>query len=406
MTTKSDMEESIDREVTLLCRGTVEVVQPEELAAKLRQSKQTGRPLTVKLGLDPTAPDIHLGHTVVLEKLRQFQELGHQVVLLIGDFTGRVGDPTDRSAARKQLTSEAVEAFGRTYVDQAVKILDPDRMVVRYNSEWLAPLTFQDLIELMAQLTLARLLEREDFHRRFTEHLPLHLHELLYPLMQGYDSVALKADVELGATDQRFNIMTARQIQEAYGLKPEVAFFMPLLEGTDGVKKMSKSLGNYVGISEPPGDMYGKVMSIPDGLVNRWGTLLLGWPEGRFAALTASGGNPRDLKGELAEGLVARFWGGEAATGAARQFVDTFRRGEVPDDAPRVALPTSPVTAIDLVAGLPGVPSRAEARRLLTQGAITLDGVRIGKDDTLQVLDGSWVRVGRHRFFRFHQESR
>lgn len=406
MTTSNDTEESIGREVELLCRGTVEVVQPTELASKLRQSKQTGRPLTVKLGLDPTAPDIHLGHTVVLEKLRQFQELGHQVVLLIGDFTGRVGDPTDRSAARKQLTSEAVEVFGRTYVDQAVKILDPDRMIVRYNSSWLAPLTFQDLIELMAQLTLARLLEREDFHRRFSEHLPLHLHELLYPLMQGYDSVALKADVELGATDQRFNIMTARQIQEAYGLKPEVAVFMPLLEGTDGVKKMSKSLGNYVGISEAPGDMYGKVMSIPDDLVNRWGTLLLGWSEGRFEDLVARHGNPRDLKAELAEALVDRFWGAEAAAGAARQFVDTFRRGAVPEDAPRVPLPPSPAAAVDVVAGLPGVPSRAEARRLLAQGAVTVDGVRIGKDDTVALSDNSWVRLGRHRFFRFQEESR
>lgn len=398
----------VEAQLDLLCRGTVEVVQPDTLRQKLERSRRTGRPLVVKLGLDPTAPDIHLGHTVVLEKLRQFQELGHQVVLLIGDFTGRVGDPTDRTATRRQLTSREVDEFARTYVEQAAKILDRSRLEIRYNSEWLAPLTFQDLIELMAQMTVARVLEREDFHRRFTGHLPLYLHELLYPLMQGYDSVALRADVELGGTDQRFNIMTARQIQEAYGQEPEVAMLMPLLEGLDGVRKMSKSAGNYIGITEPPQEMYGKVMSIPDGLIGRWGTLLLGWPPDQAEAGIRAGDNPRDWKARLAREIVARFWGPEAAREQEARWDRTFRRGEVPADAPVLPLPAGAedLAAVDLVAGLPGIASRGEARRLLSQGGVTLDGVRLDKDQRVTVRPGSWVRLGRHRFFRFEDDAR
>jgi tyrosyl-tRNA synthetase len=391
---------NVDRQLDVLLRGTVEVVDAESLARKLHRAHAAGRPLTVKLGLDPSAPDIHLGHTVVLEKLRQFQEFGHRVVLLIGDFTGRVGDPTDKSATRRQLTEDEVAEFARTYVDQATKVLDPRRITVRYNSEWLAPLTFQDLIRLMAHVTLARLLEREDFHRRMAEHLPLHLHELLYPLMQGYDSVALAADVELGGNDQRFNIMTARQLQQAYGQEPEVAMFLPLLEGTDGVKKMSKSLGNYVGITDPPFEMFGKVMSIPDGLVGRWGTLLLSWPADK--TMGATGPAARALKAELAEALVARFWDAVAAAEARAAFDRTFKNREIPADATPVALPAErPTAAVDLVAALPGIASRGEARRLLSQNAVEVDGRRIGPGDMVEVTAGSWVRVGRHRFFRF-----
>jgi tyrosyl-tRNA synthetase len=396
---------NVDREMGILLTGTEEVVEPDSLARKLIRSAQTGQPLTVKLGLDPNAPDIHLGHTVVLEKLRQFQELGHQVVLLIGDFTGRVGDPTDKTATRKQLTTEQVDAFASTYVEQAVKVLDSERLSVRHNSEWLAPLSLAQLVELMAQVTLARILEREDFRRRMAEHLPLHLHELLYPLMQGYDSVALRADVELGGTDQRFNIMTARQLQEAYGQEPEVAMFMPILEGTDGVKKMSKSLGNYVGIAEPPGEMFGKIMSIPDGLISRWGTLLLGWPADRTAL--AQGPALRELKAELAHDLTQRFWGPEPAAEARSAFDRTFRSGEVPRDATPLPLPAGgpEVAALDLVAGLPGVPSRGEARRLLGQGAVTVDGRRVALEDRVVIGAGSWIRLGRHRFFRFEGDE-
>ena len=390
-----------ERQVDILMRGAVEVVDPALLESKIAQSLKTGVPLTVKLGLDPSAPDIHLGHTVVLEKLRQFQDLGHQVVLLIGDFTGQVGDPTDKNAVRRQLSADVVARFAETYVDQAAKVLDRDRIVLRRNSEWLAPLTFSEIITVMSRLTLARLLERDDFHRRVTEHLPLHLHELMYPLMQGYDSIALHADVELGGTDQRFNIMTARQLQEAWGQPPEVAVFMPLLEGLDGVRKMSKSLGNYVGVTEPPALMFGKVMSIPDPLIVRWGTLLLGWSPERSEGVEGAGW--RRLKAELAYAITERYWGTEEADRAAAGFDRTFREGEVPLDAVPVPLPTVPGSSVDLVARLPGIASRGEARRLIQQGGVVVDDVRLTVESTPSVTVGSWVRVGRHRFFRFEE---
>jgi tyrosyl-tRNA synthetase len=378
------------------------VVSRDLLEAKLERSQRTGTPLIVKLGVDPTAPDIHLGHTVVLEKLRQFQELGHQVVFLIGDMTGRIGDPSGRSETRRQLSKEDVEKFAETYVAQAGKVLDRDRLILRYNSEWLEPLHLAELIDLMSRMTVARILERDDFHERFSQHFPIHLHELLYPLMQAYDSVALKADVELGGTDQRFNILTARQIQEAYGQEPEVGLFMPILEGTDGVRKMSKSLGNYVGVEEPPDEIFGKVMSIPDSLIARWFQLLLGERPEVIGERFKAGENPRDIKAELARRLVARFWGEDWGRRAQENFDRTFRERVVPDDAP--VLPWradwAQVGAIELVAGLPGIPSRQEARRLLTQGAVTVDGERLEMGSTVSLHPGSWIKVGKHRFFR------
>lgn len=388
--------------VDWLTNGADDVVSRELLARKLEQSKRTHQPLIVKLGVDPTAPDIHLGHTVVLEKLRQFQELGHQVVFLIGDMTGRIGDPSGRSDTRKQLSKEDVEAFAKTYVAQAGRVLDPDRLILRYNSEWLEPLNLSGLLHLMSQVTLARILERDDFHARYTEHLPIHLHELMYPLMQAYDSVALRADVELGGTDQRFNILTARQIQEAYGLEPEVGLFMPLLEGTDGVRKMSKSLGNYIGVEEPCEEIFGKVMSIPDELMSRWYQLLLGEPPQYVASREASGENPRDIKARLAYRLVARFWGDNAAQRSQEQFDRTFREREVPDDAPVIPYREEfqSVEALNLVASLPGIPSRQEARRLLTQGAVTTDGQRLEMGTQVSLQPGSWIKVGKRRYFR------
>ena len=388
--------------VDWLVNGADDVVSRELLASKLERSQRTGNPLIVKLGVDPTAPDIHLGHTVVLEKLRQFQELGHQVVFLIGDMTGRIGDPSGRSDTRRQLSKEDVESFARTYVAQAGRVLDEKRLELRYNSEWLEPLNLAGLLQLMSHLTVARILERDDFRNRYAEHFPIHLHELMYPLMQAYDSVALKADVELGGTDQRFNILTARQIQEAYGLEPEVGLFMPLLEGTDGVRKMSKSLGNYVGIEEPPDEIYGKVMSIPDELMPRWYQLLLGEQPQAVADAVAAGENPRDLKARLARRLTARFWGEEAAFGAEDAFIRTFRAGGVPADAPVIVFSESlgAISALDLVAGLDGVPSRQEARRLLTQGAVTVDGERVDMSSTLSLAPGSWIKVGKRRYFR------
>lgn len=391
--------------VDWLVNGADDVVSRDMLAAKIERSQRTKEPLIVKLGVDPTAPDIHLGHTVVLEKLRQFQELGHQVVFLIGDMTGRIGDPSGRSDTRRQLTKEDVEAFAKTYVEQASKILDPDTVSLRYNSEWLEPMTLTGMVELMSHVTLARILERDDFHTRFSEHFPIHLHELLYPLMQAYDSVALKADVELGGTDQRFNILTARQIQEAYGLEPEVGIFMPLLEGTDGVRKMSKSLGNYVGVEEPAEEIFGKVMSIPDDLLPRWYQLLFGEKPENVTARIHAGDNPRDVKAQLAHRLAARFWGDEAANRAQEQFESTFRRREVPEDAPELTYAPwmAKTSALELVANLPGIPSRQEARRLLTQGAVTVDDQRVDMGTEVCLQPGSWIKVGKRRYFRISQ---
>ncbi len=394
------------RQVDLLADGAVEVLQREDLMARLAGALSTGRPLTVKLGLDPTAPDIHLGHVLVLDKLRQFQDFGHRVVLIIGDFTARIGDPSGRSQTRPALSAAAIDAFGQTYLDQATKILKPEGLELRRNHEWLAPLGLADLMSLMSRMTLARLLEREDFHTRMAAHQPLHLHELLYPIMQAYDSVAIQADVELGGTDQKFNLMTARQLQEASGQLPEVALLMPMLVGLDGVRKMSKSLGNYIGIAEAPPEMYGKTMSVPDEMVPSWGERVLGWPAGSVEARRAAGEHPRDIKAALAEGIVARFHGAAAGPQAAAAFTHTFRQGGVPDDAPVVPIPAGgrepPGTpAVDLVAALPGVGSRAEARRLLQQGGVTADGRRLGVEDRVQVGPGSWVRIGRRRFFRY-----
>ncbi len=397
-----------DKMVDWLAQGTEEVVSREALALKLYQSKKDQRPLTVKLGVDPTAPDIHLGHTVVLEKLRQFQELGHHVVFLIGDMTARIGDPSERAAARTALAAKEVAAFAATYVEQAGKILNRDRLFLRYNSEWLGTLSFEATLDLLSKMTLARMLERDEFGQRFKQHVPIHLHELIYPLMQGYDSVALGADVELGGTDQRFNIMTARHVQEAYGQPPEVGIFLPILEGTDGVRRMGKSLGNYIGVNEPPDEMYGKVMSIPDGLIVRWSTLLLGRRADALTTRLEAGENPRVLKAELAYGLVERFWSAEAAAQAGERFDRLFREHEVPSDAPMLdwLLPWRG-TALDLVADLPGMPSRSEAKRLLQQRGVTLNGTRLDLGQEVEVpASGGWIKVGKRRYYRFSGRHR
>lgn len=399
-----DCLEDVAKIVDWLADGTEDVVSRELLAQKIESSQRQKTPLTVKLGVDPTAPDIHLGHTVVMEKLRQFQELGHRVVFLIGDMTGRIGDPTDRAQARTALSPEKVADFAKTYVEQAGKILDQERLILRYNSEWLGRLSFEAVLELLSKMTMARVLERDDFHQRFEQHVPIHLHELMYPLMQGYDSVALAADVELGGTDQRFNIMTARHIQEAFGQPPEVGMFLPILEGTDGIRRMGKSLGNYIGINEEPEEMYGKVMSIPDSIIVRWSTLLLGRSAQDLQARLDSGENPRNLKAELARDLVRRFWNPSAAEAAQQQFQSTFRDREVPKDAPVLDWPLPwQGTTLDLVAALPEIPSRAEAKRLLQQGAITVNGQRVGLGEVLEVVSGHWIKVGKRRYFWFGQ---
>ena len=394
-----------------LCRGAERVVNEAELAERLGAARAAGRPLRVKLGLDPTAPDIHLGHTVVLRKARDFQDLGHEVHIVIGDFTGRIGDPSGKSEARKQLTADQVAANAQTYVRQLHKILDPARTVVRFNSEWLGRLDFAAVLELAGKVTVARLLERDDFAGRFRENRPIHLHEFFYALMQGYDSVALQADVELGGTDQTFNLMMAREIQRDYGQPAEIAVITPLLVGLDGTNKMSKSLGNYVGIDETPAEMFGKLMSVKDERIRDYFVHCTRVPLAEVDRMTgemASGRlNPRDAKLRLAEAVVALYHGAEAARGAAEGFLKVFSRRELPDDMPERTLPAGWAgTVVDLLMALEMAPSRSEARRLVQQGAVEVDAVRVADPAAAAtVAAGSVVRAGKRAFCRVRRES-
>ena len=393
-------------EVAGLCRGTERVVSVEELGLRLGTARSEGRPLCVKLGLDPSAPDIHLGHTVVLRKLRDFQDLGHRAVIVIGDFTGRIGDPSGRGETRRALNADEVARNAATYVRQLHKILDPARTEVRFNAEWLAPLDFAAVCELAAKATVARVLERDDFARRFREGRPIHLHEFFYALMQGYDSVALRADVELGGSDQTFNLMMAREIQRDYGQPPEIALITPLLVGLDGVQKMSKSLGNYVGIDEPADTIFGKLMSLPDPLVRPYFLACTRVPleeVDRLSRGVETGDvHPRDAKLGLAEAVVALYHGAAAATAAREEFLRVFSRRETPSEVPERALPGGwSGSAVDLLTALGLAPSRSEARRLVQQGAVEVGGGRV--TDPLAevgVADGALVRAGKRAFCR------
>jgi tyrosyl-tRNA synthetase len=334
----SQLVKDIDKQLEIIKRGIAEIIPEDELVKKLERSIKEDRPLKVKLGMDPTAPDIHLGHTVVLHKMRQLQELGHDVVLILGDFTGRIGDPSGRSETRRQLTDEEIQRNVATYKDQVGKILDLKRARLVYNSTWLGALSFSDVITLAAKYTVARMLERDDFERRYQEGIPIGIHEFLYPLMQGYDSVVLKADIELGGTDQKFNLMVGRDLQREFDQEPQVAITMPILEGLDGVQKMSKSLGNYIGISEPPKEIYGKTMSITDELIVRYYQLVTPVSNEEVKkiqdALTSGSLHPRDAKMNLARELVTMFYGNEAALDAEKEFVAVFQKGKLPDDLP------------------------------------------------------------------------
>jgi len=385
-----------------LTRGAVDVLLESELAERLA----TGRPLVVKAGFDPTAPDLHLGHTVLINKMRQFQDYGHDVVFLIGDFTGLIGDPTGRNATRPPLTPEDVAANARTYQEQIFRILDPERTRIEFNSRWMSGMDAAGLVQLAAHHTVARMLERDDFRRRYAGGRPIAIHEFLYPLVQGYDSVVLGADVELGGTDQKFNLLMGRQLQQAYGKPAQVVLTLPLLEGLDGVNKMSKSLGNYVGISEPPDEMFGKLMSISDELMWRYFELLSARPLGEIAGLRAgiaAGRNPRDVKFELAAELVGRFHGAAAAAAAQEAFVRRFRDGAVPDDIAECEIGVSGaglgLAQLLREAGL--APSSSEAQRLIRQGAVRIDGQRI-EDPARQFAAGTCAtfQVGRRRFAR------
>ncbi|VVM88325.1 Tyrosine--tRNA ligase [Pseudomonas fluorescens] len=365
---------SVEEQLALIKRGAEELLVEAELVEKLKR----GQPLRIKAGFDPTAPDLHLGHTVLINKLRQFQDLGHQVIFLIGDFTGMIGDPSGKSATRPPLTREQVLENAETYKTQVFKILDPAKTEVAFNSTWMDQMSPADFIRLTSQYTVARMLERDDFDKRYTTNQPIAIHEFLYPLVQGYDSVALRADVELGGTDQKFNLLMGRELQRGYGQEPQCILTMPLLEGLDGVKKMSKSLGNYVGIQEAPGVMYSKLVSIPDVLMWRYFELLSFRSMDEINALRAdveAGANPRDIKIKLAEEIVARFHGEEAAANAHRGAGNRMKEGELPDDLPEIELTATedmPIAAVLNKAGL--VKNSAVARDLLGSGGVRIDG--------------------------------
>ncbi len=392
--------------LVLLRRGTAEILLESELEARLAG----GRPLRVKAGFDPTAPDLHLGHTVVLNKLRQFQDLGHQVLFLIGDFTGMIGDPTGKNATRPPLTREEVAENAATYKEQVFKVLREDATEVVFNSTWMGAMSAADLVSLAARHTVARMLEREDFQTRYRAGRPIAIHEFLYPLIQGFDSVALRADVELGGTDQKFNLLVGRQLQESYGQPPQVVLTLPLLEGLDGTQKMSKSLGNYVGINEPPDAMFGKLMSVSDTLMWRYFDLLSLRPDAELARLkaeVAGGRNPRDAKLELAEEIVARFHGARAGPPAREEFLARFSRGALPSEVPEVTLAAGgglPLTQLLRQAGL--TPSTSEARRLVRQGAVRIGGTKI-ENENLMFHGGAelLVQVGKHRLAKIFLKS-
>jgi tyrosyl-tRNA synthetase len=395
-----------DAQLAELQRGTQEVLVTAELVRKLRR----GKPLHIKAGFDPTAPDLHLGHTVLLNKMRQFQQFGHTVTFLIGDFTGMIGDPSGRNVTRPPLTPEAIQANATTYKEQVFKILDAEKTRVDFNSRWFGQMPASKLIEIAARHTVARMLERDDFARRYAEQRPIAVHEFLYPLVQGYDSVAMQADVELGGTDQKFNLLVGRHLQETYGQEPQIVMTMPLLEGTDGVNKMSKSLGNYIGITEAPGSMFGKIMSISDDLMWRYFELLSFRPLGDIAALrqaTADGRNPRDVKFELAREIVARFHDAAAADAAQRDFIARVSEKGVPADLPPKVVPVD-ATGLRLgnllkEAGL--AASTSEANRKIDEGAVRIDGAKV-TDRSLTLMPGAdhVLQLGSKRFARLKLE--
>jgi tyrosyl-tRNA synthetase len=397
---------TIDEQLSYITKGTVDCIPEGDLKRKLERAAATGIPLRVKAGFDPTAPDLHIGHTVLIRKMRHFQQLGHTVIFLIGDFTGMIGDPSGRSATRPQLTREQLVANAETFKEQIFKLLDPDKTELRFNSEWMSALSTEDFIRLCAKATVAQLMEREDFKKRLEAQIPISVHELMYPLVQGYDSVALKADVEMGGTDQKVNLLMARQIQREYGFAdPQLIVTTPLLEGTDGVQKMSKSLGNYIGITEPPREMFGKIMSISDDLMWKYYEVLTDVPAAKIAELRDSDRNPRDLKAELGRQIVHDYHSAEAAVEASEEFDRMFRERQAPTDIPLVTVPASGGTKLVKLMAQQGLaPSVAEAQRLVSQGSVRVDGERVsdakyefpeqpGREVQIQVGKRKYLRV-------------
>lgn len=399
-----------NEQLNLLKRGVAEIVPEEEMLKKLEKSLREKKPLKVKLGLDPTAPDLHLGHTVVLRKLKQFQDLGHQIIIILGDATGRVGDPTGKSQTRKQLSEEQVLTNAATYKEQLFKVLDKEKTQVVFNSSWFKKLEFSDVMNLASKYTVARMLEREDFSQRFKEGQPISIHEFFYPLMQGYDSVALEADIELGGTDQRFNLLMGRTLQKEFGQEPQVALTMPIIEGTDGVQKMSKSLGNYVGINESPDEIYGKLMSIPDELMVRYLELVTDVPMDEIKELAhgleKGTIHPKAVKQRLAREVVALYHSQEAAKAAEERFNNIFQKGILPDDMPEVSitqaeLEEGKISIIKLLVVAKLVSTTSEARRLVQQGAVKINEEKVTRvEEKILVENDMIVRAGKRKFVR------
>ncbi len=394
-----------EEQLEILKRNAVDLVSEEEFLERLKE----GRPLNIKLGVDPSRPDLHLGHAVVLKKLREFQDLGHHVILIIGDFTGMIGDPSGRNETRPMLTEEEVRENAKSYAEQAFKILDPEKTELRYNSEWLSPMKFADVIRLAAKYTVARMLERDDFNRRFKEGIPISIAEFLYPLAQAMDSVAIKADVELGGTDQLFNLLVGRKIMEEYGLKPQIVMTMPIIEGTDGKMKMSKSYGNYIAFNDTPKDMFGKLMSIPDNLITKYMRLLTDIPlediERYEQEMKERKVNPRDVKMLLAYEITKHFHGEEEAKKAKEEFINVFSKKELPSEMEEVEV-INGENIVDLLVRIKAAPSRSEAKRLINQGGVKLDGEKVSDIKYAFKLDGEKVlRVGRRKFYKLIPKS-
>ncbi|WCM59558.1 tyrosine--tRNA ligase [Paenibacillus polymyxa] len=405
---KPEQQVEVERQLEVIQRGVAEIVPEDELKRKVIKSVVSGEPLKIKLGLDPSAPDIHIGHTVVMHKLRQLQELGHQVQLIIGDFTGRIGDPTGKSETRKQLTEEDVQRNAQTYKEQIFKILDPEKTKVFYNSEWLGPMSFADVVTLSAKVTVARMLERDDFTKRYQNGLPISIHEFFYPLMQGMDSVALQSDIELGGTDQKFNLLMGRTLQKEYGVEPQATITLPLLEGLDGVQKMSKSLGNYIGVDEEPNEIYGKSMSVPDELMLKYFELATDINNEELAELAKGvkdgSVHPRDAKMKLAGTLVRMYHGEEAEEAAKQHFVTVFQQRALPDDIEEFTLTADQleeggIRVIQLLTHLGFAASNGEAKRSIQQGSVKINEEKwTDVNEAYTPKEGDIVQVGKRKF--------
>jgi len=396
---------SLEEQLRLIKYGVADLIPEEDIIKKLKRSIEQNKPLNIKLGLDPTAPDIHLGHTVVLRKLKQFQDLGHQIIIIIGDFTAQIGDPSGKSVTRPPLSKEQVLENAKTYQEQIFKVLDPEKTQVRFNSEWLEKFNFADVLRLASKYTVARMMERDDFQNRYKEGRAISIHEFMYPLMQGYDSIAIKADVEFGGTDQTFNLLMGRHLQSEEGSEPQVIITMPLLEGLDGVKKMSKSLGNYIGIDEDPKEMYGKAMSIPDELMMRYFMLVTEMPieeqEALGKALEANTVHPRDVKMQLARTIVELYHGPEAAIAAQEEFIRIFQKGSMPTEIPAYEVEKSaePTYMPQLLTEAGLTASNSEARRSIKAGAMKINGEKCG-DENLQLEEDMIVQVGKRKYIQ------